>query len=112
MAQTEDSEIPAAVSNGRRGALRLRVGIGLWVCSWIPFGSITLAIARAMGANPSDQAAHVYLMTTLTIEIIIGIIGVALAGGEAIAILKTVGWKHLPKVVWMLLRTGSAAPAT
>ncbi len=111
MAYIDDSENLAAATSGRRGALRLRIGVFLWVCSWIPFGSITLAIARALGADPADQAAHVYLMTTLTIEIVIGVVGVALAGSEAIAILKRVGWKHLPRAVWTILRTGATAPA-
>jgi hypothetical protein len=50
-------------------ALRVRVGIALWLVSWIPFGVIFRVNGWAF-------------LVAIAVEIIVGLIGLALAGSE------------------------------
>ena len=38
------------------------------------------------------------------IQIVVGLVGVALAGKETIAMAKRLGWRQTPREVWRLLR--------
>ena len=49
--------------------MRLRVGIGLWLLSWVPYGLI-------LGLT------GVWLTAAWTFEILLGIVGLAIAGTE------------------------------
>lgn len=81
--------------------MRLRLGILLWILSWIPYGII-------LGLS------GLWLTVTLTFEILLGIAGLALAGSEFAQAVKTCGWKHAPRVAWKALIHGTdveAAPS-
>ncbi len=73
--------------------MRLRVGIVLWLLSWIPYGLI-LGLEGA------------WLTLAWTVEILLGIIGLALAGTEFAQAVKANGWKGAPKVAWRALIHG------
>jgi hypothetical protein len=80
--------------------LRIRIGIGLILISWLPIAQILIWAFSV----PSDQADHVRLVTW-SIQILIGFVGVAVAGRETVRLAKSVGWRQLPRAVWTLLRS-------
>lgn len=79
--------------------MRLRVGIILWLLSWVPYGII-------LGLD------GLWLTVTLAFEITLGIIGLALAGTEFGQAVKQHGWKGAPKVAWNVFWHGSQSVST
>lgn len=74
--------------------MRLRVGIILWLLSWVPYGLIF-------------GVTDVWLTVIWTVQILLGLIGLALAGSEFAQAVKTKGWKGAPRVAWHALLHGS-----
>ncbi len=70
--------------------MRLRIGVILWILSWIPFAVI-------VGA---DGAARVAIWT---IQVVVGVIGIAVAGSGFAVAVRSVGWRHAPGVAWRSL---------
>jgi hypothetical protein len=68
-------------------SLRLRVGIALWAVSWLP-------IAEIVHASPELR------LTIWSVQIVIGIVGIALAGSSFVDAVKHVGWKRAPRALW------------
>lgn len=86
---TEDGvPLPARVE----GAARIRFGIGLILVSWLP-------IAWLVSASAELRAV------IWGVQIVIGLIGVAIAGRETVRVAKSSGWRNSPRVVWSLLRS-------
>ena len=79
--------------------MRLRVGITLWVLSWVPYGLI-------LGASGW------WFTVTLGFEIVLGLVGLALAGSEFAAAVKQRGWKGAPAAAWRAMRHGESVGAT
>jgi hypothetical protein len=77
-------------------AVRLRIGIVLWLMSWVPFAAI-------VGADSAERAA------IWTAQVVIGILGLALAGTAFATMVKTVGWRHAPAAAWRTLLHGQTA---
>ena len=73
--------------------VRLRLGIGLWLLSWVPYGLI-LGLSGA------------WLTAAWAIEILLGIAGLAIAGAEFAQAAKDRGWKGAPAVVWRAMVHG------
>ena len=71
----------------------MRVGVALWLLSWVPYGII-------LGV-PAE-----WIPVTIGFEILLGIIGIALAGGEFGRAVKAEGWRRAPKIAWHAFRTG------
>jgi hypothetical protein len=65
----------------------------LWLLSWVPYG-IVLGLSGA------------WLTMSWTVEILLGVIGLALAGTEVIASVKARGWRRAPGATWHLLLHG------
>ncbi len=76
--------------------MRLRLGVLLWLASWIPVGVIFGVRAPA-------------LQVVWGVQVAIGIAGLALAGTEFAGAVKTSGWRRAPGVAWHGLR--GAKPA-
>jgi hypothetical protein len=74
--------------------VKLRIGVLLWILSWIPYGWI-------LGLDGA------WLTVSLTFEILLGIAGIALAGSEFGQAVKTSGWKRAPGIAWRALIHGS-----
>ena len=89
-AQTTDDGVPISPTAG--GAARIRVGVGLILVSWLP-------IAWLVSASAELRAV------IWGVQIVIGLIGVAIAGSETIRIAKSRGWRNSPRAVWELLRS-------
>jgi hypothetical protein len=77
--------------------VRLRIGVGLWLLSWVP-------IAVIVGATGSERLA------IWTIQIIVGIAGLAVAGTAFAATVHAVGWRHAPAVACRSLIHGEGPP--
>ena len=77
--------------------VRLRTGVALWGLSWVPYGII-------LGLT------GVWLTIAWTIEILLGIVGLALAGTEFKRAATETGWKGAPKVAWHTLVHGEDPP--
>ncbi len=73
--------------------MRLRLGVVLWLLSWVPYGVI-------LGLDGTA------LTLAWGFEILLGIVGLALAGTEFAQAVKAKGWKRAPGVAWHALRHG------
>jgi hypothetical protein len=73
--------------------VRLRIGVTLWILSWVPYGVIL-------------DLSGVWLTVSWGVEILLGITGLALAGTEFADAIKEHGWKHAPSVAWHAFREG------
>jgi hypothetical protein len=73
--------------------MKLRLGIGLWVLSWVPYALI-------LGLT------GVWITVAWTVEILLGLIGLAIAGSEFAQAIKERGWKGAPAVAWRTLLHG------
>jgi hypothetical protein len=82
--------------------LRLRLGLSLVVLSWLPLAQACIWITDA-----GDETAGRVRVTIWTSQLVIGFVGLLVAGPAAKSVVKTVGWRRLPGVLWSMLRTGS-----
>jgi len=78
--------------------MKLRLGVTLWLLSWVPYGVI-LGLSGA------------WLTMAWTVEILLGVIGIAIAGREFGQAVKRRGWKGAPGVAWQAMRHGSNVAA-
>ncbi len=73
--------------------MKLRLGITLWILSWVPYGLI-LGLSGA------------WLTVAWTVEIALGVIGLAIAGREFAQAIKDRGWRGAPAVAWQAMLRG------
>jgi hypothetical protein len=66
---------------------------------------------HANGIDTSTHASTIFLTLTWALQLIIGFIGLAFAGREAIGLVKTGGLKRLPANFWHLIRAGTTPTA-
>jgi hypothetical protein len=85
----------------RRQVFRLRLGLGLFVFSWLPIAQVAISIA-----GWSNGTAHAVRVGVWTAQYIIGIAGLLIAGRAAAQAVRKVGWRHTPVALWQMLRTG------
>lgn len=74
--------------------MKIRLGIVLWILSWVPYGLI-------LGLSGTS------LTVAWTLEILLGISGLGLAGSEFAQAVKDKGWKGAPSVAWNSMLRGS-----
>jgi hypothetical protein len=79
--------------------VKLRLGIVLWILSWVPYG----LIFNLSGAS---------LTLAWAFEILLGITGLAIAGTEFARAVKDKGWKGAPKIAWRSLIDGQGIEAS
>jgi hypothetical protein len=94
---------PEQPDHPRREAFRLRLGLGLFVFSWLPIAQVVIAIV-----GWSDGKADTFRISVWIAQWIIGIVGLLIAGRTAATTVRKVGWRHTPKVLWRMLRSGHA----
>lgn len=90
---------------------RLRLGIGLFILSWLPIAQVYLIIAHNHGQLTSDKDSQTFRLTIWTIQFVIGLIGIWLAGQVAIKAAKQDGWRQTPKKIWRLFWSGEQPQA-
>jgi hypothetical protein len=78
-------------------AARLRVGILLWLLSWVPI-PILFGIT-----GPARYAVW-------GVQIVIGLVGLALAGSAFVEAVKQLGWKRAPAALGRALVRGDSRP--
>jgi hypothetical protein len=78
--------------------VKLRLGIVLWLLSWVPYGVI-------LGLSGAARTV------AWIVEIGLGIGGLALAGSEFAPAVKAKGWKRAPGVMWQALLHGQDVQA-
>ena len=76
--------------------MKLRIGILLWILSWVPYGLIF-------------GLSGIWLTLAWTFEILLGLTGLALAGSEFARAVHDSGWTGAPRVVWHMLIHGQDA---
>jgi hypothetical protein len=91
----DDGLISLAVHTG---TVRLRIGIALWLASWLP-------IPLLLGVT-GDLRYVIW-----GIQVIVGIVGLAIAGTQFAATIKSVGWRATPGAAWSAFVHGTDAPA-
>ncbi len=96
-----------AIPGQRRRALKIRVGVSLVIASWLPIAQTIIWL----GSYSGDQAAALRA-SIWGVQVVIGLVGVAIAGRETIQIAKSVGWRRAPAVIWGLLRDPNAPVIT
>ncbi len=74
--------------------MKLRLGITLWILSWVPYGLI-------FGLSGA------WLTAAWTVEILLGISGLAIAGTEFAQAVKDSGWKGAPAIAWNAMIHGN-----
>ncbi len=85
---------------------RLRLGILLMALSWFPFAQILIYIAHNNDKLTSDSSANTFRLVVWGIQIVVGLVGVALVGKLAVEEAKKTGWRKTPRRLWQLFRYG------
>jgi hypothetical protein len=89
--------------------VRLRLGIVLIILSWFPFAQILIALFQNEGDLTSDESASLFRLVVWGIQIVVGLLGVALVGKLTVEEAKRTGWRHTPRHLWRLFWRGSGA---
>jgi hypothetical protein len=89
--------------------VRLRLGIVLIILSWFPFAQILISVLRDHGQLTSDSSATDLRLIVWGIQIVVGLVGVFLAGKVTISEAKRQGWRRTPGHLWRLFWRGSGA---
>lgn len=89
--------------------VRLRLGILLIILSWFPFAQILISVLRNHGHLTSDRSATSLRLVIWGIQIVVGLVGVLLAGRVTIEEAKRTGWRRTPRHLWRLFWRGSVA---
>jgi hypothetical protein len=87
-------------------AVRLRIGVGLFILSWLPVAQLVVWIGGLDGDRAGEVRAAIW-----AIQALIGVVGLILAGAAAKGVVKGVGWRRLPKALWAMVRTGHVPSA-
>jgi hypothetical protein len=74
--------------------------------SWLPIAQLWIWIGDLQGDQAGQLRAVVW-----SIQAVIGVIGLIFAGAAAKSVVKGVGWRKLPKTLWVMLRTGHVPDA-
>lgn len=75
--------------------------------SWVPAPLVVQLIVALFSADPSSSTLHAMTTIAWVCEVLVGLAGAWLAGAEALAVMKSVGWRKTPGVVWQLLLHGA-----
>ena len=87
-------------------AIRLRTGLALFVLSWVPFAQIVI-----WTADMTEPRAGQFRIAVWTVQFLVGIVGIALAGAESVRMARGLGWRRTPSALWIMFRTGRSSGA-
>jgi hypothetical protein len=88
-------------STANREVLRLRVGIGLVILSWLPIAQVVIWIGGLDGSDADETRLGIW-----GVQVLIGLVGLAVAGVAAKDAVKSAGWRRLPRTLWHMFWTG------
>src|SRR5437868_14703682 len=86
---------------------RLRLGILLIILSWFPFAQILISVLRDHGHLTSDSSATNLRFVVWGIQIVVGLVGLMLAGKVTISEAEQEGWRRTPRHLWRVVRRGA-----
>lgn len=92
--------------------VRLRIGILIWVISYMPFPVVILAIEHSMGNFTTPTESGKFLFISYLIQFLIGFVGLFMAGSETIKLIKHSGWRPLPRNLIRVVLHGKLPPET
>jgi hypothetical protein len=75
-------------------------GILLILLSWFPFAQILISVLRDNDRLTSDSAATGLRLIVWGIQIVVGLVGLLLAGKVTIDEAKRSGWRRTPGRLW------------
>jgi hypothetical protein len=87
-----------------RTALRVRLGLGLFIVSWLPIAQIVIAVLGLHDGTTTTVRATIW-----AVQWIIGIVGLLIAGKAVATVVRRSGWRRTPRLMWRMLRTGRVA---
>ncbi len=90
---SSDDGVMAASITWKDGRVQLRLGITMWLMSWVPYGLI-LGLTGA------------WLTFAWGVEFLLGVAGLALAGTQFASAVKERGWRGAPVVAWRAMLHG------
>jgi hypothetical protein len=93
----------AGGSDQRRRGIRIRIGVTMVAVSWLPVAQVIIWAT----SPPSGQADEIRA-AIWGFQIVLGAIGVIIAGRETIRVAKSVGWRKSPRAMWELFRSPDA----
>jgi hypothetical protein len=88
---------------------RLRLGIALFVISWLPIAQVVLVVAHEHQKLTSGHASSVFRLGVWTVQFFIGLVGIWLAGKIVIQEAKREGLRQTPQRLWQLFWHGQEA---
>jgi hypothetical protein len=92
-----------ATDKPKVSSARVRFGIILWVASYIPIAIPISDKLHSSGVLPSSKSVTVFIAVVWGFQILIGLVGLYIAGQEAISMVKEDGLKKLPKNLWLVI---------
>jgi len=95
---TKDSKKPSA--------LKLRIGLIIWLLSWFPFPSFIVNKLHESNKFTSHNATALLYAGLWTVQICVGLFGLWLVGSVAKDLIKSSGIKALPKKLWFVFYHG------
>jgi len=85
---------------------RLRIGLVVWVVSYLPVSIPLAAWLYSIGMLPTVKSQTIFIAVTWGIEILIGWIGLFIGGKQILVMARSTKTRHLPKLVWRAIWTG------
>lgn len=88
---------------------KLRLGIILVILSWMPFAQVMIHVGHNQGYFTTEQQETNFRLIVWSIQVVVGLIGVWLAGRVAIKEAKRSGLRQTPANLWHLFWHGKPA---
>jgi hypothetical protein len=82
---------------------KVRFGILLWVISYLPIPVVIVGILHNSGKLTDPKQSSTFIAVMWGIQLLIGWIGLFVAGKEAIGLVRKQGMKKLPKNLWYVV---------
>lgn len=73
--------------------MRIRIGVALWILSFFPLAALLHSDGRQR-------------LIIWTIQVVMGIVGLVIAGSAVAAVVKSAGWRHAPAAAWRSFVSG------
>ncbi|MFA6001620.1 MAG: hypothetical protein WC828_05840 [Thermoleophilia bacterium] len=90
-----------------KSSLRLRIGVVMILLWLLPFWWLSPFIASIISPDNEDSSTFVVTVIIMTVQTIIGLAGVYLAGKETAQIIKKAPKKRILKTVWQIFLHGN-----
>ncbi|HVN12101.1 MAG TPA: hypothetical protein VMT69_08400 [Kineosporiaceae bacterium] len=90
---------------------RLRFGVLLVVLSWVPIAQAVISISQHYGYLTTGNSADLVRLSIWGIQVLVGFVGLWLAGSVAVESARADGWRRVPGTVWRLFRDGGGEKA-